>query len=183
MTFDSKIARSSQHLLKRFVFLGSLDEYLMIGFFLRVVIGVLSCPFWCIAHSCGARLPIHTFNYRTVLSVVPVVPVFEDAVWWLDFRIAHTRSVAVLCMLYKIRCNPIHPLYCALPVPFVHRTLSYLCASSMHNFAVPEDFHSFSVCLWSDLGDPVFAGIGLAGFKSNGNTFLSTYATHFIFVF
>ena len=24
--------------------------------------------------------------------------------------IAHRRSVAVLCMLYKIRCNPVHPL-------------------------------------------------------------------------
>ena len=29
--------------------------------------------------------------------------------------IAHRRSVAVLCMLYKIRCNPVHPLNGALP--------------------------------------------------------------------
>ena len=33
--------------------------------------------------------------------------------------IAHRRSVAVLCMLYRIRCDPIHPLYGALPVPYV----------------------------------------------------------------
>ena len=33
--------------------------------------------------------------------------------------LAHRRSVAVLCMLYKIRCNPRHPLYDALPVPYV----------------------------------------------------------------
>ena len=33
--------------------------------------------------------------------------------------LAHRRSVAVLCMLYKIRCNPMHPLYGALPVPYV----------------------------------------------------------------
>ena len=32
---------------------------------------------------------------------------------------AHRRSVVVLCMLYKIRCNPMHPLYGALPVPYV----------------------------------------------------------------
>ena len=32
---------------------------------------------------------------------------------------AHRRSVAVLWMLYKIRCNPMHPLYGALPVPYV----------------------------------------------------------------
>ena len=33
--------------------------------------------------------------------------------------ISHRRSVAVLCMLYKIRCNPVHPLYGALPGPYV----------------------------------------------------------------
>ena len=33
--------------------------------------------------------------------------------------LAHRRSMAVLCMLYKIRCNPMHPIYGALPVPYV----------------------------------------------------------------
>ena len=33
--------------------------------------------------------------------------------------IPHRRSVAVLCMLYKIRCNPVHPLNGALPGPYV----------------------------------------------------------------
>ena len=33
--------------------------------------------------------------------------------------IAHRRSVAVLCMLYKIRCNPVHPFNGALPGPYV----------------------------------------------------------------
>ena len=33
--------------------------------------------------------------------------------------IAHHRSVAVLCMLNKIRCNPVHPLNGALPGPYV----------------------------------------------------------------
>ena len=33
--------------------------------------------------------------------------------------IAHRRSVAVLCMLYKNRCNQIHPLNDALPGPHV----------------------------------------------------------------
>ena len=32
--------------------------------------------------------------------------------------LAHLRSVAVLCMLYKIRCNPMHPRYGALHVPY-----------------------------------------------------------------
>ena len=33
--------------------------------------------------------------------------------------IAHRRSVPVLCMLYKIRCNPMHPLNGSLPGPYV----------------------------------------------------------------
>ena len=33
--------------------------------------------------------------------------------------ISRRRSVAVLCMLYKIRCNLIHPRYGALSVPYV----------------------------------------------------------------
>ena len=33
--------------------------------------------------------------------------------------IAHRLSVAVLCMLYKIRCNPMHLLNGALPGPYV----------------------------------------------------------------
>ena len=36
-----------------------------------------------------------------------------------EFNIAHRRSVAVLCMFYKIRCNPVHPLTGALPGPHV----------------------------------------------------------------
>ena len=69
----------------------------------------------------------------------------------LNCNLSHRRSVAVLCMLYKIRCNPMHPLYGALPVPYVpvrvtsgaliaHR-YNYLCASPLQNIAVPHDFY------------------------------------------
>ena len=37
----------------------------------------------------------------------------------LECDIAHRRSVAVLCMLYRIRCNPMHPLNDSLPGPYV----------------------------------------------------------------
>ena len=40
-----------------------------------------------------------------------------EAVFGCD--IAHRRSVAVLYMLYKIRCNPMHPVNGTLPVPYV----------------------------------------------------------------
>ena len=95
--------------------------------------------------------------------------------------LAHRRSVSVLCMLYKIRCNPMHPLYGALPVPYVpvrvtrgaviaHR-YTYVpprCRTSQYRLT----FMPFSVSLWNDLSDPVFDGVGLAGFKSRANAFL-----------
>ena len=37
----------------------------------------------------------------------------------LECNIAHRRSVAALCLLYKIRCNALHPLYGALRVLYV----------------------------------------------------------------
>ena len=37
----------------------------------------------------------------------------------LDCNLAHRRSVAELCMLFKIKSNPMHPLSGALPLPDV----------------------------------------------------------------
>ena len=95
--------------------------------------------------------------------------------------LAHHRSVGVLCMLYKIRCNPMHPLYGALPVPYVpvpvtrcdviaHR-YSYgppRCRTSQYR----PTFIPLSVSLWNDLSAPVFDGVGLVGFRSRANAFL-----------
>ena len=38
---------------------------------------------------------------------------------WVCHDIVHRRSVAVVFMLYKIMCNPMYPLYGALPGPYV----------------------------------------------------------------
>ena len=35
-----------------------------------------------------------------------------------------------------------------------------------------KTFVPLSVSLWNNLGDPVFNGVGLAGFKSRANAFL-----------
>ena len=37
----------------------------------------------------------------------------------LECNLANRRSVAELCMLFKIRSNPMHPLSGALPLPYV----------------------------------------------------------------
>ena len=41
----------------------------------------------------------------------------------LECKLAHRRSVAQLCMLFKIKSNPMHPLSGALPLPMCRRVL------------------------------------------------------------
>ena len=105
----------------------------------------------------------------------------------IECDLAHRRPVAVFCMLYKIRCNPMHPFCGALPLPFLcyvpvlvtrgvvvaHR-LTYApprCRTSQYRLT----FIPVSVSLWNDLSDPVFDGVGLGGFKSRANPFLLAY--------
>ena len=99
----------------------------------------------------------------------------------LNCNLSNRRSVAVLCMLYKIRCNPKHPLCGALPVPYVPvRVTRGALIAHRYTYAPPRcrtsqfrrTFIPLSVSLWNDLVDPVFDGVGLAGFKSRSNAFL-----------
>ena len=95
--------------------------------------------------------------------------------------IAHRRSAAVLCMLYKIWCNSMHPLNDALPGPYVpvrvtrgalvaHRyTYAPICCRTSQYLST---FAPLSVSLWNDLADSVFDDVGMAGFKSRANAFL-----------
>ena len=95
--------------------------------------------------------------------------------------IAHCRSLGVLCMLYKIWCNPMHPLNFALPGPCVPvRVTRYALVAHRFTYAPPccrtsqysSTFIPHSMSLWNDLADPVFDGVGLRGFNSKANVFL-----------
>ena len=99
----------------------------------------------------------------------------------LECHISRRRSVAVLCMLYNIRCNPVHPLNGALPGQYVPaRVTRGALVAHRYTYAPPRcrtlqynrTFIPFSVSLWNDLAHPVFDGVGLAGFKSRANTSL-----------
>ena len=90
------------------------------------------------------------------------------------------RSVAVLCMLYKIRCNAMHPLNDTLPGPCLSVSVTrgalgayrYTCAPPRcRTSQYSMTFVVLSVSLSNDLADPVFDGVGLAGFKSRANVF------------
>ena len=98
--------------------------------------------------------------------------------------ISHRRSVAVLCVLYKIRCNPVYPHNGAVPGPYVPvRVTRGALDAHRYTYAPPScrtlqysrTFIPFSVSLWNDLANPVFDGVGLAVFKSRANASLLTY--------
>ena len=140
-------------------------------------LGLLSCQFCRTVLPFGALLPIHTLDYWTEWSVVPIF--LTGGVF--DCDLAHRRSVTVLCMLYRIRCNPMHPLCGALPVPYVPmRVTRGAVIAHRFTYAPPrcrtsqyrQNFIPLSVSLWNDLSDPVFDGVGLAGFKRRANALL-----------
>ena len=95
--------------------------------------------------------------------------------------ISHRRSVAVLCILYKIRCNPVYPLNGALPGPYVpERVIRGTLVAHRYTYAPPRcrtlqysrTFIPFSVSLRNDLANPAFDGVELEGFKSKANASL-----------
>ena len=99
----------------------------------------------------------------------------------LECNLAHRRSVAELCMLFKIKSNPMHPSSCALPLPYVPaRVTRGALVAHRHSFAPPRcrtsqyrrSFVPLSVSFWNDLSDSVFDGVGLAGFKNRAIVFL-----------
>ena len=74
-----------------------------------------------------------------------------------------------------------HPQSDALLLPYVQvRVTCGALVAHRHSFApprcrtsqYPRSFVLLSASLWNDLSDPVFDGVGLAGFKSRANAFL-----------
>ena len=130
---------------------------------------------YCSAVRCSAADTHLKLLYRAVSGARFLTGgVFED-------DIAHRRSVAVLCMLYKIRCKAMHPLNGALPGPYVTVWVTPAAlVTHRYTYATPRcrtsqysmTFIPLSVYMWNDLANPVFDGVGLAGFKSRANAFL-----------
>ena len=122
---------------------------------------------WCSAAECHLRLLDRVVACAGFL-VGGVVPC----------NLMHRRSVAALCMLYKIRNNPLHPLNLQLPQHYVPGRLTRgELAAHQYAYVVPRcrtsqygrSFVPWSVSLWNSLGHSVFDGVGLSGFKSRAN--------------
>ena len=98
-----------------------------------------------------------------------------------DCDISHRRSVAVLCMLYKIWCNPVHLFNGALPGPYVRAQVTRGALVAHRYTYAPTRCRTlqynrtlipFSVSLWNGHAKPVYYGVGLASFKSRANASL-----------
>ena len=74
-----------------------------------------------------------------------------------------------------IRCNPVHPLNGTLPGLYV--PVQVACSAlvaHLYTYAPPRcrtsqhsrTFIPLSVSFWNHLANPIFDGVGLAGFKS-----------------
>ena len=84
-------------------------------------------------------------------------------------------------MPFKIKSNPMHPLSGALPLRCVLARVTHgALVARRHSFEHPRrrtsqyrrTFVPLSMSLLSDLSDPVFDGVGPAGFKRRANAFL-----------
>ena len=94
-------------------------------------------------------------------------------------------------MLDKIMCNPMHPFYGALPMPYVPvRVTRSALVAYRYTYAHPRCrisqyrwiFIPLYVSQWDDLVGPVLDGVGLASFNSRANDFFGKAALS-LFVF
>ena len=114
MTFETNISSVTRAASQRLGILKSWqvfhDRLLLGRFFRGFVLPILEycSAVWCSAADTHLKLLDHVVSGANFLTG----GVFES-------DLAHCRSVSVLYILYKIRCNPMHPLYGALPVPYV----------------------------------------------------------------
>ena len=104
----------------------------------------------------------------------------------IECDIAHRRSVTLLCMLCKIRHNPIHSLYGDLPVPYVsvqitqNQLVTRRCSDAPPRSEPCSTQGLLFLCqysLWNDLGDPVFDCVGMGGFNIRANAVLFILAS------
>ena len=123
----------------------------------------------------------HFFRDAFGVFVLPVLD-YCSAVWCLAPDI-HLKLLdpAVSGVLASVRECPMHLLNDALPGPYVPvRVTRGALVAHRYTYAPPRcitsqyhrTFGPLSVSLWNDLANPVFDGVGLAGFKSRANAFL-----------
>ena len=115
------------------------------------------------------------FCYRFLYIVLSILIVFlykaRQSGGVLNCNLSHRRSVAVLCMLYTIRCNPKHPLCGALPVPYVPVRVTR-CTLIAHRYTyAPPRCRTFPAA-----GSCSTAGLLFASQYPSGTIWLTPYS-------
>ena len=143
MTLEKHLRRVSREVSQR---LGILTKYWQV-FQNRLLIGRCFRGFVLpVLDYCSAVLCLAADTHLKLLHCVVSSACFLT-LGMFRCDLAHCRSVAALCMLYKIRCDPMHPLWCSTCAVCAitrgcDRTSIHLFASSLQNLAVQHDFYS-----------------------------------------
>ena len=74
-------------------------------------------------------------HHKLLDRVVSGASFFTGGVFECDLE--HRRSMAVLCILYKIRCDPLHAVYGALPIPHVPVLVTRNAIAHRYTYAPP----------------------------------------------
>ena len=167
---------------------GSPGEYFIIFRSLRDAFGHLYCRFWSTALQCGARLPIHTLNFLSLYSVVPVFSLglclrgtLPNADLW--FTVECRRSVVTRCALFILLylCRMCHCGLNTVLWSLIAILIRLLASEPRSNAGFL--FPSPAVSMWNDLGDSVFDGVGLTRFKTRASASLLAKAAHSIVLY
>ena len=125
--------------------------------------------------------------------------------WWdfltegmLECNIAHYRPVAILCMMFQIRYNPMHPHYFTLRVPYVPARVTRCSLVALgYTYAPPRCRTShyrwtcipLSVFMWNYILVTLYRRCVISGFKEQYKCFaigmlIALFVFHwFIFLF
>ena len=145
----------------------SYGKYFMIGRSYWDLFRALSCRFWSIVQQCGARLPLKLLD-----RVVRGAGFLAGGV--LESNLAHRRSVECCACNLRLRVTrcilwAVHFLcrICRLVILVVLRLLvgTRLRILAVDLLSTVEPLMPSQCLFWNVLGEPVFDGVGLAGFK------------------
>ena len=98
MTFEKHLCSVSRAASQRLGILGSHGECSMIDLFLGNAFLGLFCPFWSTVLQVGARLPVHTLNYRTTERIA-WINVQGLSVFYANIRINVIYNICNICTI------------------------------------------------------------------------------------
>ena len=128
---------------------------------------------WCLAADTHLKLLDRAVSGARFLTgvclsvILLIVDPGQSCVCFIRSGVTRWTLLIVLYLVHMCQCW-LHAVLCSLVYTSVHLYAPPRCRISEYSWT----FIPFSVSLWNDLANPVFDGVGLAGFKSRANTFL-----------